>query len=170
MGGTHCLAWHLHPFLLAWLHVIAHQQTQQWPLLEERALSHSATKAREIWSSLKTVLSIYFLKLDLRLPSAWQPLGAASFRYRRSHLEHLIISGGADLCLTQHLQKVSHKPWQLLGGQRTSTMSLQDSVQTLAQAAVWTSQLLPAPVQLKQLIKGKHNTTGFSEPDLFLCI
>lgn len=43
-------------------------------------------------------------------------------------------------------------------------MSLQDSVQTLAQAAVWTDQLLPAPVHLKQLIRGKHNTAGFFEP------
>lgn len=60
----------------------------------------------------------------------WQPLGAASFRCSRSHLEHLIITGGADLCLTQHLQKVSHKSWQILGGQRTCTMVLQDSADT----------------------------------------
>lgn len=74
------------------------------------------------------------------------------------------------MCLTQHLQKVSHKPWQLLGGQRTCAMSLQDSVQTLAQAAVWTGWLLPAPVHLKQLIRGKHNIDVFSEPDLHLCV
>lgn len=39
-------------------------------------------------------------------------------------------------------------------------------MQTLAEAAVWTCQLLPAPVHLKQLIRGKHNSAGFSEPDL----
>lgn len=174
-GGTQCLGWHLHPLLLAWLHVTAHQQTQQWP--PPRRESPVTLCCQDKWRSeaaWKQSWAYTFLSWTWDCLQLWHPLGAASIRYSRSHLEHLIISGGADLCLTQHLQKVSHKPWQLLGGQRTCTV--QDCADTGTHscldmpASASFCQLLPAPVHLKQLIRSKHNTAGFSEPDLLPCI
>lgn len=69
MGGTQCLAWCLMS-LLAWLLVTVLDQTHPWLFLEERALTQPGAKANETWSSLKSVLNIVFLKLDLRMPSA----------------------------------------------------------------------------------------------------
>ena len=84
------------------------------------------------------------------------------------------------MLLIHHLQKVSHNSWWLLGGQRICTTCLQagqtqryenERVQRLAQAAGWTGdQLLPVPVHIMQLIRGKHNTAVLSEPVLLLCI